>query len=361
MQPTLTFSNRLPEFYTTLNQRVNAYFKSNNLTRGANTAMWLKTFCMLSLFLVPYGMMIAGLATSFASLLLLFAVMGLGTAGIGLSIMHDANHGAYSRRPWINQALGYTLNLVGGNAFNWKIQHNVLHHTYTNVYEVDEDISPRGALRMAPESPWKSFHRYQYIYAWPLYTLMTLVWVVGKDFIRFARYQREGFVDKQKANKGIEWVILTITKLIYFSLVIVIPVVLLPFALWQVLIGFLIMHFISGFILAVIFQPAHVVEGTSYFQPDANGTLENSWAIHQLYTTTNFAMNNRLLNWFAGGLNFQIEHHLFPNICHIHYRQLAPIVQATAQEFGVPYKVKQTFWSALVAHRQMLRQLGDRP
>jgi linoleoyl-CoA desaturase len=306
-------------------------------------------------------MMMAGWATSFGSLLLLFAVMGLGTAGIGLSIMHDANHGAYSRRPWINQALGYTLNLVGGNAFNWKIQHNVLHHTYTNVYDVDEDISPRGALRMAPESPWKSFHRYQHIYAWVLYTLMTLVWVVGKDFIRFARYQREGFVAKQKANSGMEWLILTTTKLIYFSLVIVVPVVLLPFALWQVLIGFLIMHFISGFILAVIFQPAHVVEGTSYFQPDANGTLENSWAVHQLHTTTNYAMNNGLLNWFAGGLNFQIEHHLFPNICHVHYRQLAPIVQATAKEFGVPYKVKPTFWDALVAHRQMLQQLGDKP
>ncbi len=361
MQPTLTFSNKLPEFQATLNQRVNAYFKTSQRDRGANAAMWLKTCCMLSLFLVPYAAMVMGWATSFAMLLLLFSLMGLGTAGIGLSIMHDANHGAYSRRPWINRMLGFTLNLVGGNAFNWKIQHNVLHHTFTNVYDVDEDISPRGALRMAPESPWKSFHRYQHLYAWLLYTLMTLVWVLGKDFVRLVKYQRDGLVEKQRANGVTEWMILAISKAIYFSAVIVVPVLLLPFSIGQVIVGFLLMHLIAGFILAVIFQPAHVVEGTSYFQPDANGTLENSWAIHQLHTTTNFAMNNRILSWFAGGLNFQIEHHLFPNICHIHYRQLAPIVQATAREFGVPYKMKSTFWDALVAHRQMLQQLGGRP
>jgi linoleoyl-CoA desaturase len=361
MRTTLTFSNRLSEFHSTLNQRVNQYFKTSDLSRGANAAMWIKTACMLSLFLVPYGIMISGWATTFGSLLLLFAFMGLGTAGIGLSIMHDANHGAYSKRPWVNQLLGMTLNLVGGNAFNWRIQHNVLHHTYTNVYDVDEDISPRGALRMAPESPWKSFHRYQYVYAWFLYTLMTLVWVVGKDFFRLRRYQQEGLVEKQKTTSTKEWLILIVTKVMYFALVIVLPIVLLPFSFWQVLIGFLIMHFISGFILAIIFQPAHVVEGTSYFQPDANGTLENSWAVHQLHTTTNYAMNNRLLSWFAGGLNFQIEHHLFPNICHVHYRQLAPIVRATAEEFGVPYKVKHTFWDALVAHRKMLLDLGAHP
>ncbi|MBL7850274.1 MAG: acyl-CoA desaturase [Cyclobacteriaceae bacterium] len=361
MTTPITFSNRLSEFHAALNQRVNAYFKTHNLNRGANAAMWWKTLCMLALFLVPYGIMVSGWPGSFASLLFLFAIMGLGTAGIGLSIMHDANHGAYSRLPWVNQALGMTLNLVGGNAFNWKIQHNVLHHTYTNVFDMDEDISPRGALRMAPESPWKSFHRYQHFYAWFLYTLMTLVWVLGKDFVRLVKYQREGLVQKQKADSRVEWVVLAATKLAYFTLVIIIPVIVLPFTVWQVLAGFLIMHFIAGFILAVIFQPAHVVDGTSYFQPDENGTLENSWAVHQLHTTTNFAMNNWLLNWFAGGLNFQIEHHLFPNVCHVHYPQLAPIVRATAEEFGVPYKVKPTFWAALVAHRQMLLHLGARP
>ncbi|CAN5365497.1 acyl-CoA desaturase [soil metagenome] len=360
MSKTIKFGTQQPEFYATLSQRVNGYFKTNNISRNANWEMVTKTIFMLSLFFVPYAISISGVVTAFWGYALLCVVMGLGTAGIGLSIMHDANHGSYSTKPWINDMLGYTLNCVGANAFNWKIQHNVLHHTYTNIYEVDEDISPRGVLRMSPDSPWKSFHRFQHLYAWFLYGLMTIVWVVGKDFGRLVRYQRDGLVKKQKANIAIEWSILIFTKVVYVTYIFIIPVLVLPFAWWQILIGFTVMHFVAGFILAIVFQPAHVVEGTSYFMPDEGGNLENSWAIHQLYTTTNFAHNNRILSWYVGGLNFQVEHHLFPNICHVHYRNLSSIVEETAKEFGLPYKMKETFWDALVAHGCMLKDLGEK-
>jgi linoleoyl-CoA desaturase len=138
----------------------------------------------------------------------------------------------------------------------------------------------------------------------------------------------------------------------------VVPILVLPFLWWQILIGFMVMHFFAGFILAIVFQPAHVVEGTSYLMPDENGNLENSWAIHQLHTTTNFAHNNKILSWYVGGLNFQVEHHLFPNVCHVHYRHLSSIVETTAKEFGLPYKMKETFWDALVAHAKLLKVLG---
>jgi len=358
MSQSIKFAKNNPEFYTTLSQRVNNYFKENNISRTADGRMVFKTIFMLSLYFVPYAISISGTVNSIYFYLALCLVMGAGIAGIGLSIMHDANHGSYSNKPWVNNLLGFSLNVIGGNAFNWRVQHNVLHHTYTNIYDVDEDISPRGALRMAPESPWKPFHRYQFLYAWFLYGLMTLVWVVGKDFFRLVKYQREGLVKKQKASVAQEWLVLIASKLIYLGYALVIPLIILPFVWWQVVLGFLAMHYVAGFILAVVFQPAHVVDGTSYFQPDSEGNLENSWAIHQMHTTTNFAGENRLLSWYVGGLNFQVEHHLFPNICHVHYRALSPIVKATAHEFGVPYKMKRTFRDAMVAHFQILRDLG---
>lgn len=353
----IKFANNSPEFYATLSQRVNAYFRDRSLSRTANSAMVVKTIVMLAIYFVPFTVILV-MAPAYPIYLVLSAIMGFGVAGIGLSIMHDANHGSYSSRPWVNQTLGFSLNIIGGNAFNWKVQHNVLHHTYTNIFDVDEDISPRGALRMAPESPWKPFHRYQFLYAWLLYGLMTLVWVVGKDFARLIKYQRDGLVKKQKANIITEWIVLILSKAAYISYTLVLPIMILPYTAGQVIVGFLIMHYIAGFILAVVFQPAHVVDGTSYFQPDEKGNLENSWAIHQMHTTTNYAMNNYLLSWYVGGLNFQVEHHLFPNVCHVHYRALSSIVSTTAREFNVPYKVKETFWDALVAHRQILKDLG---
>ena len=361
MTKTPKFARGQAEFFATLTQRVNGYFTSNNIQRTANSEMVIKTIFMLSLYSIPYALMITGVFPGVWAMLALYAVMGLGKAGIGLSIMHDANHGSYSNKAWVNNFFGATLNLVGGHAFNWKVQHNVLHHTYTNVHDVDEDISPRGVLRMAPGSAWKPFHRWQHYYAWFFYGLLTFVWIVFKDYDRLARYNRDGMVTKQKSTIAKEWMVLLFTKVFYTGYIFVLPLVLLPFSFWQIFLGFFIMHYIAGFILAIIFQPAHVIEGTEYPMPDGEGNLENNWAIHQLHTTTNFGHRHRLFSWYVGGLNYQVEHHLFPNICHVHYRKIAGIVESTAKEFGVPYKSKDTFVQALIAHTRLLKELGKKP
>lgn len=357
----LRFSKDRQDFFVTLNKRVNEYFKTNNISRHANAEMIVKTVFMFALYFVPFVLMLTGVVSGTWPMIAMCVLMGAGTAGIGLSIMHDANHGAYSGKPWVNNLIGYSLNVVGGNAFNWKIQHNVLHHTYTNVYDADEDISPRGVLRMSPYSEWKAMHRFQHVYAWFIYGLMTFVWVLFKDVIRLISYHKDGLIKKQNANVTQEVVILVVTKLIYLGYIFTLPMVILDLSFWTVFAGFCIMHYVAGFILAVIFQPAHVIEGTEYFEPDMEGNLENNWAIHQLHTTTNFANKSRLFSWYVGGLNFQVEHHLFPNICHVHYRKIAPIVESTAKEFGVPYKSAETFLDALVGHGRLLRELGKKP
>lgn len=361
MKPTVRFASTKSEFYSTLNQRVNEYFKTRKLNRNGNTEMIVKTVFMFSLYIVPYLLMVTGAVTAPWMMFGLCVVMGIAIGGIGLSVMHDANHGAYSSRQWVNNFLGLSLNVVGGNAFNWKVQHNVLHHTYTNIHEVDEDISPRGVLRLSPHGEWKPFHRFQHFYAWFFYGLMTLVWVLVKDYVRIVKYQKDGLVKKQKANIVTEWTVLILSKAIYVTYIFVIPSIVLSVAWWQIIIGFLVMHYIAGFILAIIFQPAHVIDGTAYPLPDPQGKMDNSWAIHQLHTTTNFANNSRLFSWYVGGLNFQVEHHLFPGVCHVHYRKLSRIVETTAREFGLPYKSEKTFLAALKGHASLLKQLGARP
>lgn len=355
------FSRAKLEFSSTLNKRVNSYFSANGISRHGNSEMVLKTIFMYVLYLLPYGLIISGVIQSPLLLILMVVIMSLGLGGIGLSVMHDANHGAYSSRNWVNTLLGYSLNLVGANAFGWKMQHNVLHHTYTNVHEEDEDISPRGIIRMSPHSEWKSIHKFQYIYAWFLYGLMTIVWMVFKDFIRLAKYQKNGMAKKHKANIVQEWIIMIITKLIYIGYIFIIPVTFTALPWWQIVTGIFIMHYIAGFMLAIIFQPAHVIEGTEFPLPNEDHALENNWAVHQLLTTTNFGNKSRWFSWYVGGLNFQIEHHLFPNICHVHYRKIAHIVKTTAHEYGLPYKSARTFFEALKGHGRLLKQLGIRP
>jgi linoleoyl-CoA desaturase len=357
----VTFSSSNRDFMDTLNRRVNHYFKTRNISRQANGEMVLKTLLMFSAYFVPYGLIVSGVIVNVAWLLVSVVIMSLGLAGIGLSVMHDANHGAYSTKKWVNSLIGYSLNLVGACAFSWKIQHNVLHHSFTNVHDEDEDISPRGAFRLTPHSSWKRMHRYQHIYAWFLYGLMTIVWMTFKDFYRLVKYRRNGLAKKQNADIGREWIILLITKINYVGYIFVVPVLFTSLAWWQVLIGILIMHYIAGFLLAIIFQPAHVIEGTSFPLPNDSNALEHNWAIHQLHTTSNFGNKSGWFTWFVGGLNFQIEHHLFPNICHVHYRKIAGIVKQTASEFNVPYKNAGTFLQALQAHARLLKQLGARP
>jgi len=358
---TLKFPTNNHNFLSTLNKRVNEHFKTNGISRHANAEMAFKTVFMFALYFVPFFLIITQTVSNVWAMFSLCLVMGTGVAGIGLSIMHDANHGAYSKKTWLNNLLGYSLNIVGGNAFNWKVQHNVLHHTYTNVHEADEDISPRGVLRMCPESEWRPMHKFQHRYAWFFYGLMTLVWVITKDYMRIVKYNNDGLVKKQKTAIGKEWAILIGSKILYLSYTIALPIVLLPVAWWQVLIGFFAMHYVAGFILAIIFQPAHVIDGTEYPMPDDKGNLENTWAIHQMLTTTNFATDNYLFSWYVGGLNSQVEHHLFPTICHVHYRKISHIVRETAHEFGVPYKSIPTFFGALALHARMLKELGKQP
>jgi linoleoyl-CoA desaturase len=292
--------------------------------------------------------------------MLFWFIMGLSLAGIGMSVMHDANHSAYSSNKTINFLMGHTLNLVGGSVFNWKLQHNILHHTYTNITHIDEDIEDRLVLKFSPHTKTKWFHKFQWIYAMFFYGLLTFYWVLAKDFVQYAQFTKSGVNPGSESENRKTLIKIILIKVIYFLAVIIMPVVVFNIPLLQILSGFLLMHFVAGIILTTVFQLAHTLEQTAHPMP-VNGIIENDWAIHQLNTTVNFSRKSKLLSWYIGGLNFQVEHHLFPKISHVHYPALSHIVKQTAEEHGIPYLENESLYSALQSHFRYMREIGSLP
>jgi linoleoyl-CoA desaturase len=319
--------------------------------------MYSKTILMLSIFFVPLIIINTGIVTAPWLLFLLYICSGLGMAGIGMGIMHDAIHGSYSNKQKINKIMGYTFNLIGGNATVWKIQHNILHHTYTNIEHADDDLNAPFFLRFSPHAKKYWSHQFQHIYIWFFYGLATISWITTKDFVRINRYHKMGFLNEPNEFRNaiismIGW------KLLYYSYALIIPLIIVPLPWWIILLAFLSMHFVTGLLISIVFQVAHIIPSTDYPLPDENGLIAGDWYTHQFATTCNFAPRGKLFTWLIGGLNFQVEHHLLPNVCHIHYGELSKIVVDTAKEYGMPYHSNKTFASAIWEHTKMLRQLG---
>ena len=355
----LSYKSEQPtDFFKTLKNRIDNYFVDNKKERQGDFRMYFKTFFMLAAYITPYYFIISGSVTNPFIYTGLWAVMGVFMAGIGLSIMHDAIHGSYSKNSFVNKLIGEVINLVGGAAINWKIQHNVLHHTYTNVEEYDMDINGPAILRFSPNQKKIGIHKYQYIYAWFLYGLLTLNWATYKDFNSLIRYKKMGLIGGGKNQFTFELIKIIIMKLLYFTFIIFFPIYIGGATGLTVVLNFVVMQWIAGFILSCVFQPAHVMEECKFAVAGNDKIIHEDWAAHQVINTVNFAPENKLLGWYVGGLNFQVEHHLFPNICHVHYRALSKIVKATAEEFKLPYNVQPTFGSALWNHMKMLKELG---
>lgn len=356
--PTFAKQDNL-KFFRTLNSRVNSYFKENNIEKTGNWKIHLKTVILFTVFLVPYFLILT-LDMPFWVHLLLTIVMGIGMAGIGMNVMHDANHGSYSTKSWVNKFMGGTIYVLAGNVHNWQVQHNVLHHTYTNIIGHDEDLEAGRIMRFSKEAEWHKFHRFQQYYAVFLYGLLTFNWAITTDFKQMRNYLKRKLSYGEPKSPKILWTTLIITKIIYMGIWIVLPMII-GITWWKVLVGFFVMHYTAGLILSIVFQLAHVVDEAANPQPNEVGEMENTWAIHQLFTTVNFAPKNKIVNWYTGGLNHQIEHHIFPHISHVHYGKIAKIVKETAKECQLPYYEYKTMSAAVVAHFKHLKTLGLKP
>ena len=354
----ITFDNRNNQFYLSLKTAVDQYFETKRIKKTGDWRLYIKTITLIGAAIAIYSsLMFFSISTLPA--LLLCGLLGYIFACIGFSVMHNANHGSYSTKPWLNDAMGLTANALGASSFFWKQKHNIIHHTYTNVDGIDDDIAKSPIIRQCESQKWVPAHKIQHLYLLPIYALSSIFWLFFMDFTKY--FTRKIYTTVAWKLNTKNHVIFWGTKILYFTFYMIIPAMVWGFGPW--LLGFMVLHAVMGVTLSLVFQLAHVVENTEFetVALDETKHIESAWAEHEVRTSSNFAMGNPVISWFVGGLNFQIEHHLFPRVSHVHYPAISKIVMEKCKEFNLPYNKYDTMFGAVASHFRVMKTLGQKP
>jgi linoleoyl-CoA desaturase len=355
VMPTPKFANvNGSNFHQELKRRVNNYFSETRKQSTGNSSLYFKAIFLTVAYISMYVHVVFFTPVTWLALLECLVMGGL-TAAIGFNVMHDGSHGSFSNSKLVNKFATFSINMLGASGIMWNNKHNIVHHTYTNIDGIDDDIEIKPLLRLCPTQKKRWIHRFQHIYVWFLYTLLLIVWLFVTDYAKYFR-KKVGSVPIKKMS-AFDHFAFWFAKIGYAFMMIALPIYLVGFVPW--LLGFLTLTMFSGFCLSIVFQLAHTVEDTAFPQTvgDTN-KLENEWAIHQVETTANFATRNKVISWLVGGLNFQIEHHLFPKISHVHYPEISKIIKKTCEEFNVKYIEYRKMSEAIVSHASYLKKMG---
>ncbi|MBL0232980.1 MAG: acyl-CoA desaturase [Chitinophagaceae bacterium] len=348
------FSQSAQSFHAELKKRINDYFANEGKPTTGNYTLFTKAIVLTLAFAFVYVHLVFFTPVAWVAIPECILLGGL-TAAIGFNVMHDGMHGSFSRYKWVNELAGLSLNFLGANNFMWRTKHNIIHHTYTNVEGIDDDIEARPFLRLSGSQPHLKMHKYQHWYFWIAYSLLYLFWVFFTDYKKYFT-RRIGPTPLKKMSLK-DHLSFWGFKLLHAFMFVALPIYMIGFVDWMI--GFLSLSLFAGFVLSIVFQLAHTVETTEF--PAANletGKMEDEWAVHQLRTTANFATRNRFICWWVGGLNFQIEHHLFPRISHVHYPEISKIIKKACEDFGMPYHEFRKMRTAIVSHVKHLKSLS---
>ncbi|MFC6999014.1 fatty acid desaturase family protein [Rufibacter roseus] len=344
-------------FYSELKRRTNAYFEEIGTHPTGNYKLYTKAAVLLSSMVLLYTHLVFFTPPVWLALIECI-VMGGVTAAIGFNVMHDGGHGSFSKKKWVNELAGLSLNMLGANIHMWTTKHNIIHHTYTNIDGVDDDLDARPFLRLCENQEHLKIHRYQHYYFWGAYSMLYIYWIFFTDYVKYFT-QKVGDIPIKKMSTK-EHLSFWGFKVLHFMLFVVLPIYTVGFLPW--LIGFLVYGMFTGLVLSIVFQLAHTVEHAHFPMPaQPSNKIEDEWALHQLKTTANFATKNKIVSWLTGGLNFQIEHHLFPRISHVHYPEISKIIKEACAEFGVAYNEFPKTRTAILSHIAHLRQLALQP
>jgi linoleoyl-CoA desaturase len=352
-----TFDNSQAFFFKNLKEKVDGYFRRNDVHPAGNTKLYFKSILQVLSSGVMYSILVF-FTPSVPLAVILCILLGFNLAVIGFNVMHEGGHQSFSKYSLVNNASAYFLNVLGGISYFWKIKHNINHHTYTNIEGMDSDIDVKPFMRLHEGQPLHSYHRFQHLYWIFLYGISYLAWVFYEDFLKYFS-NKVSAISKKETLPLKEHVVFWVTKLMFVAAYIVVPIIMIGFVPW--LVGFLIITFVCGLTTSIVFQLAHVVEGTHFHVPELqDGDTNHEWAIHQVISTANFATSSKSLHWLLGGLNFQIEHHLFPRVSHIHYPAISKFVKEACRESGVTYHEYRSMFEAITSHLIHLRKLGTK-
>jgi linoleoyl-CoA desaturase len=340
-------------FYNTLRQRVHLYFKEKKLNRFANSTAIAKALLFSSIFISLY-LVILTVRMPLPVFFACWFVMGSFILFSAMSIVHDSAHNSFSSKKWVNQVLLRFANLAGGDGYMYKYKHTVSHHAYNNIPGIDIDLEQSGIVRVTPYTKSSPGHKYQYWYMKILYPFYILFWVLVRDF----KYYRLKKIGLAKTNhKSFHWNFLFASKLFYIYYLVVLPCMILPYPVWVILSGFIIMQLGAGVVAIFALLSNHVVEDSLFVIPDKNGLIPCSWGEHQLRTTDDYSPDSKFISFMFSGLNHHVAHHLFPNYCHVHYPAITKLVRATANEFGLRYRYN-SITGGLQSHFRLLRKLS---
>ena len=349
----LSFENG-GDFIRQTRREVDEYLSAPRIRMRGRIELYAKGFVAFVLLLVSWATLVLthpGLLLG----LLSFGGLILGTSLTAFCVMHDANHGAYFQTRRLNHLMGWTADaLLGLSSYTWRVKHNVAHHTYTNVDGYDADITQMPFARLMPVQAPRPWYRLQHYYIWALYCVMGLRWQTVGDVAAFAR----GRIGTSALRFPRRWDLAGLIggKVVFVCWAIVVPLLVFPW--WAVLCAYLAYSMVVSLIMAVTFQLAHCVEEADFASPEELAVEPRLWAVHEVETTVNFCPHNRVLSWLVGGLNYQIEHHLFPRVPHTHYPQIAEIVRRNAELHGVRYVAQHSLRAALRSHFRHLRTMG---
>ena len=344
-------------FLKVYNRRVNQYFKDNNTTKYANREMHIKTVVAILSWIGVYSLIMTN-TVSFSAWALVgtFTLLGFVNIFIAFNIVHDACHNAYSKNPKVNKRLGYFMNFIGANRYLFTMMHNA-HHAFVNIHGIDVTLETHGLFRFTPHEPHKPMHKWQHIYTPIVYALAMIHWTLIKDFKWYYQERNIGNLKNIEHDPKEFWILL-FSKLVYYTLTLVLPLIFVAAPYWVIILGWVMIHILPGLTFAIVFQCTHVYNGTTYPMPDENNDIHNNYALHVLATTADFSRKNKVITWLLGAINIHVIHHILPTVCHVHYMKLTDILVDTCKEFGIEYQENPNLWQAFKKHMEMLEILS---